>query len=784
MYMHKFGHFNEIGNEYIITNPETPRAFDNFLWNDTIFSNVQQTGIGYCDYQIGTDEAVQLFTGIGRICDFDVFGREHLMNRLIYIRDNNTGEFWNINWEPVCMKYEKYECIHGLGYTIIKTVVKGIYCEFRVFIPKGKDPVELWSLKIADVEGRKRYISIFVYNQFQFKFKWGFDSYGDMVYRSTWLNEEHNAVVATKKPFRKPHNHLTAFMTADEHIVAFDGSRDAFVGLYRTLKEPVAVEKGRCSNIPGSSDSTVGAMQFDIELVGGQEKLIGIIIGIVDNEDGIAPFRTKYMGNFDKYYYELKEENNVLIARNSIKTPDLHFDRLYNNWIKQAALFGAAWCRWGWNGYRDIVQHGFGVSVLEPERTKKILLDALKYQYGNGLAIRGWNPVDEKPYSDSALWLVFTLVSYLKETLDMELLSENVLFYDGGSASVQEHIDRALDFLENNKGAHNLILIKYGDWNDSLTTVGKEGRGESVWLSEAYAEAMLQMSELAEYTGNIEKKDEYLERRENIMKALNDNAWDGKWYTRCFDDYGKPVGSNCNQEGKIFMESQSWALISGLADEERTKAVINSCDEMLLTDFGYLLLAPTFTKIDESIGRISSMQPGVAENGTVYSHLNIWMIKGLLKYKMADKAYDIFKRISPGYMKDEKDPKHKCPPYMYSNCYFGPDHKNNRFQAEFTWITGSVAWFNNVILKDMLGAKAEFKGLLIDPCIPSEWEECEVDRYFRGAIYKIRIKNYGHIQSGELEILVDGKRIESNLVQDFADGKTHIIDVIIKEYSL
>ena len=189
---YNYGHFNEDGTEFVITDPRTPRAFDNFIWNEAVFSNVQHTGVGYCDYQVGTNEAVQLLTGGGRICDFDVYGRDHLMSRLIYIRDNETGEFWNVNWEPVQKPYDKFECVHGLGYTILNTSVNGINAGFRIFVPMGKDPVELWTLKVADTSGKKRNLSIFVYNQFQIKYKWGFDSYGDMIYRGAWFNREMN----------------------------------------------------------------------------------------------------------------------------------------------------------------------------------------------------------------------------------------------------------------------------------------------------------------------------------------------------------------------------------------------------------------------------------------------------------------------------------------------------------------------------------------------------------------------------------------------------------------
>ncbi|MGN6644301.1 MAG: GH36-type glycosyl hydrolase domain-containing protein, partial [Verrucomicrobiota bacterium] len=771
-----FGHFSGDGTEFIITNPRTPRAFDNFLWNDALFANVQQTGVGYSDYQVGNLEAVQLLTGVGRICDFDVFGRDHLMSRLFYVRDQASGDYWTVNGEPVWHASESFECRHGFGYTVITSIANGIESRLRIFVPPGKDPVELWTLTLINRSARPRRLSVFSYNQLQFKFKWGFDSYGDMIFRSSVFFPEHNAVVASKHPHRRPHDFLNGFLTADAPFAAFDGTRDAFVGLYHTLQNPEAVVRGYCSNTPGSADATICAAQFNVELAPNASAEINLILGATDHPANIAGFQKKYFGQFEKYFAELKAANTAKLALNRVQTPDAHFDRMLNGWIKQATHYGATWCRWGWNGYRDLVQHGLGVVTFAPERTRQILSEALRHQFQSGLALRGWNPVDEKPYSDSALWLVFTLIAYLKETGDYAFLDESVPFYDGGSGTVRQHIDRALDFLESNKGAHGLVLIKFGDWNDSLTAVGREGRGESVWLSEAYAEAMTQMAELAAALGDATGQANYLSRHEQIKNAINREAWDGGWFVRCFDDQGEPVGSHRNREGQIFIEAQAWALIAGIADESRRQQLLRSCDEKLLTDLGYALLAPTFSEPDDRIGRISCLEPGTCENGTIYSHTNIWMILGLLKCGQPDKAYDLLRRILPGYYSGKPDdPKRECLPYVLANCYFGPDHRNNRFQMEFSWITGSVAWFNHVLLQHLLGARAEFGGLRIDPRLPADWKECRVERRYRGATYRITIRNPHGLTSGRVELTLDGQLVPGNQLPMPVGNRTHAV---------
>jgi len=777
---YKYGYFNESGDEFIITAPNTPRPFDNFLFNDACYANVHQTGIGCFDYQINGTEGIQLYTGVGRICDYDVFGKDHLYNRLVFIRDNETGEFWTLNWEPVCHPYQSYKCTQGLGYTIVENKTSDTMAKLRLFVPTGNDACEIWKLSVKNEGAKKRSYSIFTYSQIQFKFKWGFDSYGDTMFRGTRFDEGRNTFYMNKHPFIKPHNYLTAFMVADEKITGSEGCQNVFIGEYGTIASPEVVRTGESKNSIGSANATICSLRFDIELDVGENKDISLLLGAGECEDDSIRFADKYLANQDEYFEATKNYYKALYNKNHITTNDEHFDRLINFWGKHATHFGATWCRWGYNGYRDIVQHGFGVVSFKNERTKQILKEAIQNQYASGMAVRGWNPVDTKAYSDSALWLEFTLTAYLRETGDIDFLNEVYPFRDEGEATVLGHMDRALDFLESNKGEHNLLLIKFGDWNDSLTGVGKEGRGESVWLSIAYSQALLEMAELAKFLGMPEKEANYLARREAIKTAINDNAWDGEWYRRCYTDNGSPLGSKENKYAKMFMEPQCWSLISGVASEERANTIISAMNEHMATPVGYLLLTPSYKEFDPTIGRISSMEPGICETGTIYSHTNIWMILGLLKYGKADLAYELFKKIAPGYMfGDNTEIKNKCLPYMFSNCYFGPEHRNSAFQMEYSWITGSVAWYTNTMESYLVGAKATYEGLMIDPHLP--FDKATITREFRGATYEISISNPdGKFKADALDITVDGKAIDGIILPDFKDGKTHKVSVVVK----
>jgi cellobiose phosphorylase len=372
-----------------------------------------------------------------------------------------------------------------------------------------------------------------------------------------------------------------------------------------------------------------------------------------------------------------------------------------------------------------------------------VLLAAFAHQYRSGLALRGWHPVDTKVYSDSALWLVFALCDYLKETGDFDLLTTRAPYYDGGDDTVAGHIEATLNWLEANKGAHDLCLIKFGDWNDSLTGIGKAGRGESVWLSMAYIHARQLMVDLCRHLGRVGDAEEHAARAAAMRAAVRQHAWDGEWFTRCFDDDGRPVGAAACEQGRIYVNAQSWALIADVADPAQIESLLRACDEQLLTSSGYRLVAPPYLKRDDHIGRISYLEPGICENGTIYSHGNAFMVYALLRHGLGDRAYDVFRRVAPGYTTSADDPKQNTPPYIFPNCYFGPEHRNRPMQAEFTWITGSVSWFYNAIIDYLVGVRRDYDSLVIDPVLPSEWPEVQVARSFRGRTFDIRIRRTG-----------------------------------------
>lgn len=739
----RHGHFAADGMTFVVTDPATPRAFDNFLWNDAIFACVQQTGVGTLDAQVDGLEGIKLYTGEGRICDIEVFGRDTLMSRLVYVRDRDTGRFWNVGWEPVRRPYESYACEHGLGFTRIASQTEGIAASLRLFVPPGAEPVELWRLAVKNAGGTPRRLSVFVYNQYLLQYRWGFNSYGDMLYRGAWFDPARNAMIVQKHPHVAPHAYLTAYLTADRPADGYDGSRDHFVGPYNTLAEPQAVRAGRCTDTPGSSEATVGVLQFDLDLDAGEEAVVRLASGLTDAPERLDALRPRLLDGQDALFEALRVQQSELVAWNAVTTPDEQFNRLANGWLKRQTLFGATWGRWGWMGYRDVVQHAWGVSSFDPARTRAVLLAAFAHQYRSGLALRGWNPPDTKSYSDSALWPVFALCDYLKETGDIDLLEARAPYHDGGDGTVGEHVAATMGWFEANKGAHDLCLIKYGDWNDSLTGIGKAGRGESVWLSLAYVHARRQLEALCRHLGRDAEAAEHAARADAVRDAVRRHAWDGAWYLRCFDDDGRSVGAASCEQGQIYVNAQSWAMLAGVADPAQVESMLRACDERLLTGQGYRLMAPPYLRRDDHIGRISYLEPGICENGTIYSHGNAFMMYALLREGLVDRAYDVFRRIAPGYMASEDDPKHAAPPYVFPNCYFAPEHRNRPLQAEFTWITGSVSWFLNAILDLLVGVRRDYDGLVVEPMLPSAWPELSVRRTFRGRQFDVKVRRTG-----------------------------------------
>lgn len=773
----EYGDFSPDGKEYIITRPDTPRPWINYLWNDQYCAIFSQTGGGYSFYEPPEGD-VSKRTNLTR-------GTLHLIRttrndqpgRWIYLRDDDTGDYWTINWQPVQKRLDGYECKHGLGYSIIESKYKGIIGQFRIFVPFGA-PVEIWTIKVKNDTADKKRISVYTL------IEWALDGffahtnpYGFI--HATYDRKLQALVISCDSP-HFPNSKPMGFMGADFNPDGYDCRRESFVGKYSSLATPVVVKEGSCNNSSACGEDTVGVLNHRVNLEPGQEKNFNIVVGTADSPEEIDRLLKLYL-NPEKVEAEWKSVRahwNKLIELITIDTPEPDLDRLVNIWLKYQLSLCGRWVRGYGYGFRDILQDAEALFLLNPEQARNNMLKALRHQYKEGNAVRAWGPLDKRDYKDSPVWIIFTLAAYLKETGDMSILEKEIDFLDEGRATVYEHSLRAVRYLYNDRGKHELCHIGDGDWSDSLDEAGTKGKGESVWLSMALFRALNLMEELANKIGDKETSQEMALKASKLKGWINKYGWDGGWYLRAYDDEGEPIGSAKCEEGKIYLNPQTWAILSGVADGERVKKCLNVIDRQLYTELGPITLTPTYTQYRNNIGRISALLPGMWENAAVYNHACTFKILADCVIGRGNKALETIKKFIPSNRANLCN-KSDNEPYVFPSFYIGPANPLRAGESITSWITATAGWMFRIVTEWMLGIRPEYEGLRIDPCIPSEWEVCRITRPFRGSVYKITIENPEHVQKGVKELVVDGQKINSTLIPSFGDRKTHEVNVVM-----
>jgi len=497
-------------------------------------------------------------------------------------------------------------------------------------------------------------------------------------------------------------------------------------------------------------------MHFRLDLAPGGAEDLRMLLGACEHEDSIARLSAKYLHgglDSDEHFDALADERAEMMRNIRIDTPDDSVNTMINLWVKQQVHEGATWVRWGYKGYRDIVQQSQGVLTQDAPLARANLMKACRHQYNDGFALRGWHPLDPMRYADSAQWLISAVTEYVKETGELDLLDEMVPYFDEGEGTVYEHLMKAMVRLHTDRGPHGMCLPFFGDWNDSLTGVCKKGRGESVWLSMAFCRCALLMRELAERLGRADDAKRMGAWHEEMSDAINTHAWDGEWYICALDDDAEPIGSSKNDEGKIFLNMQTWAQLGRVVNDERWDKAWSACREHLDTGWGFMLHWPTYTKPRSNIGRLSYLRPGICENGSVYTHGNAFLLLALLERGMADDALKVWREVHPG------NPARPvaCQPNVFMNGYLGPDSDIAPGNAEHAWVTGSASWMFFSVVEYMLGLRRGYDGLTVRPSMPGEWKRASIRRIFRGTTYDVRIENPAGAENPPVaQITVDG----------------------------
>jgi len=790
--MSEYGHFSDDGKEYIITRPDTPRPWINYLTNEKFCSLCSQTGGGYSFYET---------SGYNRITKEypSSVVLEDRPGRFVYLRDAETGDYWSINWQPVIKPNMIWESRHGMGYTRIFSKYNNIEGRITYFVPR-RDDMEVWMIQVKNADSRPRKITSFSYVE------WSLANYAFNLTEAAFaqlFNEatlENNILFVTTRfwnvtPAGGGNSNLRwdkyAFFTSNLHIAGYDSLEEEFIGRYRSWQNPLAVERGRCSNSMGKGRGIAGALQHDLELAPGEEKRFIILLGIVYHKEDAYVLRERHdqWEEAERALHEVKRYWDDYLSRNTCDTPDRNFRRSFNIWNKYQAWVTSRWSRMDSYyiggasiiGFRDSWQDMLAVLPNDIEWARRRIFYLLEHQFPDGSTLHNWDPLTnigvKTGHSDDPLWLVTGIIAYIEESGDLGFLDEPAPYYDGGAETVRQHMIHALDYSLSRMSPRRIPLIEAGDWNDALDQVGRQGRGESTMVAEHLVWMLREAADLLHRTGREDLADKYERAREEIIAATNEYMWDGEWYIRGTRDDGQVFGSAKNEEGKIFLNVQTWAVISGLARDGRAEICMDSVEKHLDTEYGPALFLPAYSEPNPKMGIITRFAPGTKENGAIFNHPVCWAIMAECILGRGDKAYDIWRRTS-FITRGEQPEVYKTEPYVYAEFVDGPNSATFG-QGEFTWMTGTAAWMWKVSLEWILGVRPELDGLLIDPCIPSGWDRFAVSRRFRNAVYHITVENPEHVCKGVKAVTVDGKEHPSNLIPPFRDSKTHEVRVVM-----
>jgi len=824
----RYGYFDDERREYVITRPDTPLPWINYLGCDSYFGLISNTAGGYSFYR---DARLRRLTRYRyNNAPLDMGGR------YIYLREDAphaaAPRAWSPTWMPMRRPLDFYECRHGLGYTIIRSRKHGIEAQTRYFVPPG-EALEIWELTLANRRRTAADLSVFGTVEFAL-----WDALDDATnfQRNYSIGEVEIAdnVIYHKSEYRERRNHF-AFFACSETLAGFDTDRQAFLGPYRGWDSPWVVETGQTSGSVAHGWQPVGVLQVKTHLEAGERKKIVFLLGYHENPPDakfdppdsqtinkrtVSPLIARWLNpqEVERAFDDLRGHWDGLLSKLSVRTPDEHTNRMVNIWnayqvmitfnLSRSASYFESGVGRGM-GFRDSNQDLLGFMHLAPQRARQRILDLAATQLPNGGAYHQYQPLTKRGnndigsnFNDDPLWLVLSTAAYLKETADWSIL-EAAAAYDnqpGSEAPLLEHLQRAVQYTLDRLGPHGLPLIGRADWNDCLnlncfsaspgqsfqTTTNKDGKvAESVFIAGLFVLACQEMAKISE---KFEKRTEnepqgnsflpssfYLSKAAEMEKAIWAHGWDGEWFRRAYDDFGRPLGSKENDEGRIFIEPQGICVMAGLGVEDgRAEKALDAVAEHLATPHGIVLLQPAFSRYYLHLGEISSYPPGYKENAGVFCHTNPWIMIAEAKIGRGGKAHDYYLRINPSAREDLSE-IHRCEPYVYAQMIAGKDAATYG-EAKNSWLTGAAAWNYVAVTQWILGIRPDYDGLRLDPCIPPEWEEFEAVRHFRGQEYRLRIHNPQHVARGLRRLVVDGQEIAGNLIPAGLAGDSHEVE--------
>ena len=738
-----FGHFSPDGLEYIITEPFAPaRAQINFLWNDSLISGLNHFGSGV---GVFNNQSLMLNHPQGRV---RMIRDGH---RFFYLRDNETGEFWNTGLSPINTPGAKFTTHVGLGYSRFIMEWSGIVCESRVFLAPD-EPVEIWEFTLRNESGRARDLSLCPFVEWMLL---GYPTFGSIYsYLRSTLDAERRAVLSYNISDERPHDRYNAFVATDGDVTQWCGGRRDFLGPFGTVVAPTSLMEGKMCCKEAWCEELAGAMMIQASLAPGEERKLTVLLGSFNSDEE----KNRLIDKVLPASYRTAAWDALIASKKSmlqavvVETPNEQINCLVNIWAKQQIQLCVEFGRDGARGFRDTLQDAWGIAPFNAPLAKAKIKETLEHQHSDGHGIRGWLPLQPHHYSDGPAWIAPTIAAYLKETGDRAFLDEIVPYLDKGEATVFEHMLTGIRHLSTDLGVHGLVLAHEGDWNDSLNWMGRAGKGESVWTSMALFHSCNVVAEMArELLNDSALACEMQERADRIASAIEEHGWDGEWYLAGWSDFGNPVGSKSNKEGRIYLNTQTWAVLTGLAKGERRELCLKAVDEQMESEHGSLTLTPSYTAPDKNVGRVTMLLPGMYENGTPYCHGTAFKIVTDIIAGRPDHALRSWLKVMPDNAQHPSIVS-GCEPYAFTNQDLGPD--NARAGDSISgWITGAAGWMFRAVLEFFCGIKPGYSGFSIEPCLPSGWNEVKVHRVLRGQTYDIAIKR----NAGGYDVTVNGQ---------------------------
>ena len=805
-----FGYFDDHNREYVITDPATPWPWINYLGNEDFFSLISNTAGGYSFYKDAKFRRITRYRYNGVPMDNG--------GRYFYINDN--GSVWSPGWKPCKTPLDFYECRHGMSYTRITGAKDGIEASVLFFVPLHTWG-EVQKMTLRNTSGAKKSFKLYSFAEWCL---WNAATDMENFQRnfSTGEVEIDGSTIYHKTEYKERRNHY-AFYSVNALVDGFDTDRETFIGLYNEFRDPQNVMAGVAGNSIAHGWSPIASHYIEVELEAGESKDFIFLLGYVENaqeekfvnepesglkHSGSSPIINKEKARkmieafdttvkVDAAFSELKAYWDALLDIYSVKSPEEKLDRMVNIWnqyqcmvtfnMSRSASFFESGIGRGM-GFRDSNQDLVGFVHQIPERARERIIDIASTQFPDGGCYHQYQPLTKRGnndigggFNDDPMWLIFGTVAYIKETGDFSILDEPVPFDNepGSEVSLMEHLRISFDHVVNNLGPHMLPLIGRADWNDCLnlncfswdpnesfqTTENKtEGsKAESLMIAGLFVVCGRDYVELCRERGLAEEAERAQKFIDDMVEAVKKHGWDGEWYLRAYDYFGRKVGSKENEEGQIFIESQGWCTMAGIGLEEgMVQKALDSVKERLDCEHGIVLNNPAFTKYYVEYGEISSYPAGYKENAGIFCHNNPWVIIGETVLGRGDYAWDYFRKICPSYT-EENSALHKVEPYVYSQMIAGKDAAKPG-EAKNSWLTGTAAWNWYAITQFILGIKPAYNGLEIDPCISSQWKEYTVRRRFRGSLYEITVKNPDGVCKGVREILMDGRKIDGCII--------------------